>query len=289
MIVQRWRTPTNPISNTIGASLESFDFLMAAPYVDKLPLKVAEYIRKDIPFAILIPMLLLNEIDRTSKTAIDPEIRCKRAQMKLIVSSSLGQAWLINHLECCVKDTLHSVFFTTQLANSPELTTASQKIFSDWSANYLGYDEISTQSFMPSVLQGGQDMDELALLAIDSLFRDGPNRTIETALLGETTSPAALLGQRLNPAQASPPPSGTAAQPNGSRGQPRPPKWKRSTSPKKNVRERGNTPFRLSQQQLRPRAYNSGWSCKTQTKSPRGWNYCHRKNTKPIGQKTSSS
>ena len=33
-------------------------------------------------------------------------------------------------------------------------------------------------------------MDELALLAIDSLFRDGPNRTIGTALLGETNSPA---------------------------------------------------------------------------------------------------
>ncbi len=109
--------------------------------------------------------------------------------MKLIVFSSLGQAWLINHPECRVKDAPHSVFFT-QLADSPELTTASQKIFSDWSANYLRYDEIGTQSFMPSVLPGGQDMDELALLAIDSLFRDGPNRTIGIALLGETNSPA---------------------------------------------------------------------------------------------------
>ncbi len=33
-------------------------------------------------------------------------------------------------------------------------------------------------------------MDELALLAIDSLFREGPNRTIGTALLGETNFPA---------------------------------------------------------------------------------------------------
>jgi transposase InsO family protein len=188
-IVQRWRTPANPISNTIGASLESFDFLIAAPYADKLPLKVAEYIRKDIPFAILIPLPLLNEIDRTTKTEIDPEIRRKRAEMKLIVSSSLGQAWLVNHPECRVKDAPHSVFFT-QLADNPELTTASQKIFSDWSANYLGYDEIGTQSFMPSVLPGGQNMDELALLAIDSLFRDGPNRTIGTTLLGEINSPA---------------------------------------------------------------------------------------------------
>jgi hypothetical protein len=42
-IVQRWHTPPNPISNTIGAILESFDFLIAAPYADKIPLKVAEY------------------------------------------------------------------------------------------------------------------------------------------------------------------------------------------------------------------------------------------------------
>jgi hypothetical protein len=39
-IVQRRRTPTNPISNTVGASLENFDFPIAAPYADKLPLKV---------------------------------------------------------------------------------------------------------------------------------------------------------------------------------------------------------------------------------------------------------
>jgi hypothetical protein len=68
-----------------------------------------------------------------------------------------------------VKNTAHSVFFT-QLADSPELNTASQKILSDWSANYLGYDEVGTQSFLPSILPGGQDMDEIALLAIDSLF-----------------------------------------------------------------------------------------------------------------------
>jgi hypothetical protein len=61
-IVQRWRTRSNPISNTIGDT-EGIDFLIAAPYADKLPLKVAEYIRKDIPFAILVPLSLLNEIE----------------------------------------------------------------------------------------------------------------------------------------------------------------------------------------------------------------------------------
>ena len=47
-IVQRWRTLGNPISNTIGDS-GGTNFLIAAPYADKLPLKVAEYIRKDVP------------------------------------------------------------------------------------------------------------------------------------------------------------------------------------------------------------------------------------------------
>ena len=65
-IVQRWRTLSNPILNTIGDS-GGTDFLISAPYADKLPLKVAEYIRKDVPFAILVPLSLLNEIDRTGR------------------------------------------------------------------------------------------------------------------------------------------------------------------------------------------------------------------------------
>jgi hypothetical protein len=44
-MVQRWRKPTNPISNTIGPTAEKLDLFIAAPYADKLPLKVAEYIR----------------------------------------------------------------------------------------------------------------------------------------------------------------------------------------------------------------------------------------------------
>ncbi len=71
-IVQRWRTPTNPISNTIGPTNEKLDLLISAPYADKLPLKVAELIRQNIPFAVLVPLPLLNEIDRISKTEVDP-------------------------------------------------------------------------------------------------------------------------------------------------------------------------------------------------------------------------
>jgi hypothetical protein len=109
-MVQRWRKPTNPISNTIGPIAEKLDLLIAAPYADKLPLKVAEYIRQDTPFAILVPLSLLNEIDRVGKTKIDQAVRDKRLKMKLIVSSSLGQAWLIkNHPSCCL-DSNQSTF-----------------------------------------------------------------------------------------------------------------------------------------------------------------------------------
>jgi hypothetical protein len=84
-IVQRWRSLTNPISNTIGDS-GGTDFLIAAPYADKLPLKVAEYIRQDVPFAILVPLSVLNEIDRIGKNEIeiDETVRDKRSRMKLI-------------------------------------------------------------------------------------------------------------------------------------------------------------------------------------------------------------
>jgi hypothetical protein len=110
-IVQRWRTLSNPISNTIGGT-EGTDFLIAAPYADKLPLKVAEYIRQDVPFAILVPLSLLNEIDRVGKKEVDELIRSRRLRMKLIISSSLGQAWLINHPSCRMDTSTHSVFFT---------------------------------------------------------------------------------------------------------------------------------------------------------------------------------
>ena len=65
-IVQRWRKPSNPIRNAIGFISDKIDFLISAPYADKLPLKVAELtsIRKNVPFAVLLPLSLLNEKNR---------------------------------------------------------------------------------------------------------------------------------------------------------------------------------------------------------------------------------
>jgi hypothetical protein len=129
-IVQRWRTKSNPIPNTIGGSVRT-DFLISAPYADKLPLKVAEYIRQDVPFAILVPLSLLNEIDRVGKDQIDELVRDRRSRMKLVISTSLGQAWLINHPSCRLDTSSHSVFFT-DVSECEELQRASSAIFSSW-------------------------------------------------------------------------------------------------------------------------------------------------------------
>jgi hypothetical protein len=140
------------------------DILISAPYADKLPLKVAEYIRQDIPFAILVPLPLLNEIDRIGKTTIDSTVREKRQKMKLVISSSLGQAWLINHPKCRLDNAHHSVFFT-QCSNNPELEKASHEIFGSWYTN--------DTKIEPRTMPHSQDIDTLVLNSIESLIRYG--------------------------------------------------------------------------------------------------------------------
>jgi hypothetical protein len=193
-MVQRWRKPTNPISNTIGPTAEKLDLLISAPYADKLPLKVAEYIRQDTPFAILVPLPLLNEIDRVGKTKIDQAVRDKRLKTKLIVSSSLGQAWLINHPSCCLDSNQHAVFFT-QCANNPELDQAATKIFSTWYSEAV--QEVNS-AVLQRVMPYSQDIDSLAVNAIDKLLKDGGQRKIkrkikEPKITGTKPKPGSVL------------------------------------------------------------------------------------------------
>ena len=63
-IAQRWSKPSNQINNTVGSVSDKIDFLISAQYADKLPPKVAELIRKEISFAVLLPLSLLNEIKK---------------------------------------------------------------------------------------------------------------------------------------------------------------------------------------------------------------------------------
>ena len=82
--------------------------------LDKLPPKVAELIRKEIPFAVLLPLSLLTKLKELVKPASTNPFIKKRLNMKLIITTSLGQGWLINHPECRV-DTPHMLCFS-QLA-----------------------------------------------------------------------------------------------------------------------------------------------------------------------------
>jgi hypothetical protein len=186
-IVQRWRTPNNPISNTIGSTNEKLDLLIAAPYADKLPLKVAELIRQNIPFAVLVPLPLLNEIDRISKNGVDSTVRERRQKMKLIISSSLGQAWLINHPKCRVDNDQHVVYFT-QCASNPELERVSGEIFSSWYAQGILNGDAAV---LPRTIAHSQDIDVLALSAIISLLEDGASRKPQ-----KRTNPLRLLKVR---------------------------------------------------------------------------------------------
>ncbi len=133
---------------------------------------MAELIRQNIPFAVLVPLPLLNEIDWISKTEVDPIVRERRQKMKLIVSSSLGQAWLINHPKCRLDNDQHVVYFT-QCASNTELERVSSEIFSSWYA----HDILSADAaVLPRTMAHSQDIDVLALSAIISLLEDGASK-----------------------------------------------------------------------------------------------------------------
>ena len=167
-IVQRWRALSNPISNAIGDS-EGSEFLISALYADKLPLKVAEYIRQDVPFATLIPLSLLNEIDRTGKNEIDKIVRDKRSRMKLVISTSLGQAWLINHPSCNLTTSQHSVFFT-ESPDDEALQSATNSMFQSW---YTENPTLKRNTLLCAKELNSRDLCELVVGSIDRLMTGG--------------------------------------------------------------------------------------------------------------------
>jgi hypothetical protein len=188
--------PNNPISNTVGPTTENLNLLISAPYADKLPLKVAELIRQDVPFAVLVPLPLLNEIDRIGKTEIDHKVRNKRQKMKLFVSSSLGQAWLVNHPNCRLDSDQHVVFFT-QCADCPELDKASHQIFSSWYASCI---TDANTTILPRTMSRSQDINVLVLSSIDSLMVDGAQRkTRQRNPSVSTTKPTKLAKSSSQP------------------------------------------------------------------------------------------
>ncbi len=118
----------------------------------------------------IVPLSLLNEIDRTGKNEIDEIVRDKRSRMKLVISTSLGQAWLINHPSCNLATSQHSVFFT----KSPEeeaLQRASSAVFCSWYTENLTLNSGGTPSCSKKL--ESRKLFELVVSAIDRLMTGG--------------------------------------------------------------------------------------------------------------------
>jgi hypothetical protein len=89
--------------------------------------------------------------------------------MKLIIATSLGQGWLINHPECKVDNFTHAVFFTACSANG-QLHNKGTEAFHKWMQSTSG------AKITPRTLDGGDDIDTLCLQAIHELMKDGASR-----------------------------------------------------------------------------------------------------------------
>ena len=91
-----------------------YDFLIAVPYGDKVAHRVAELIRKNKPFAVLMALSLLPEIDRKADGFVDLEVQAKRQQMPTISMSGVGKVWQINHPDLVSEEPDHKLFLTEQ-------------------------------------------------------------------------------------------------------------------------------------------------------------------------------
>ena len=96
-IVQRWRTPTNPISVLRPEAVGNYDFLITATYADKAPHRLAALLRNKRAFAFLIPTTLLQEVQRLPDGKLDTSIQDKLDSTTKIVMSAIGHTWVINH------------------------------------------------------------------------------------------------------------------------------------------------------------------------------------------------
>jgi hypothetical protein len=88
--------------------------------------------------------------------------------MSLIISSSLGQAWLINHPSCRLETSTHSVFFT-EITDNETLQRATSAMFSSW---YVENVEPTDATFL-STDMSSHDLDLLVVDAIDRLMTGG--------------------------------------------------------------------------------------------------------------------
>ncbi len=112
-IVQRWRVPKNPISNVRADDKEDFDFLIAAPFAEKVTHKVAQLIRAGKKFAVLIAVDLLPQIKVTKTKENDKMVEQCLLNMPTILIAPLALVWLVNHLDYQLPKQGHVVLYGT--------------------------------------------------------------------------------------------------------------------------------------------------------------------------------
>jgi hypothetical protein len=90
--------------------------------------------------------------------------------MKLVMSTSLGQAWLINHPSCNLATSQHSVFFT-ESPDEETLQRASSAVFCSWHTESLTLNSGGTLSCSKEL--ESRNLCELVVSAIDRLMTGG--------------------------------------------------------------------------------------------------------------------
>jgi transposase InsO family protein len=165
-IVQKWRKPRNTINTLKMEAPAKYDFLIAAPFGDKITHRVADLIRKDKPFAILMALSLLTEIDRKADGTIDLEVRAKRIKMPTIVMSNVCKVWLINHPTMVADEPKHSLFLAEREDKDQATCNCCQN--DSCNADFLLHTEV--------------------IKSLDNLMKDGARRLppVEGTLLVQT-------------------------------------------------------------------------------------------------------
>ena len=175
-VVQRWRNPKNPISIVRGEASGTCDFLITAPYCDKETHMLARLIKAKKHFAALIPVSLLQEIDRDRTGKIDEEVRKLRKGMPTIIISPLSLAWLINHPDYTLEKNPHMVLYAN--AEVSEDTSISSPTVDAENGSvpnlYTSPEGITSLDTAGDVLSKSHlDFIDETLRVFDDLMRDG--------------------------------------------------------------------------------------------------------------------
>ena len=170
-IVQRWRNLTNPISVLRPEATGNYEFLIAATFADKCTHRAADLLRKNKPFAFLIPTTLLQEIPRTAEGTIDKTVSSGLKRTTKIVMSAIGHTWLVN-LPKVLSDVTNYVLYSEDR---------------NIQYNHVYYNKDDNLHLDSHLLVGAKEEALLieALLKVDDLLKDGASRKPSAADLPE--------------------------------------------------------------------------------------------------------